>query len=253
VRWDSPFVLASAGAVAMHVIVIVVLDAIAVTHPLRLDPPAPHVTLVEVTIHHPPKPVPAPVPVPMPASPAAPPAARISQVAATTPGHAEPLPALAIPAPTPALAGDDGPVVAMDDLGPASTGIAVANHAGSGTGTASGTVTASGTGSGSGGGPVSIAAIKTRALPRGDYSYYESKDYPAEAKRLGIEGTLRVRLVVDATGHVASALLLDHLGHGLDELALARARAIEFTPARDTEAREVSSVVIWTFQMTLPR
>jgi hypothetical protein len=48
-------------------------------------------------------------------------------------------------------------------------------------------------------------------------------------------------------------VLLNRLGHGLDELALARARQIEFEPARDTSDRAVRSVVVWTFNMTLPK
>jgi len=250
-------VLAGAGAIAVHVILLVAMDAIAVTHPLRLDPPPPHITLVDVTVHRR-VPPPPPPPPPPPAAPIATPAptatrhaAKISPPAATMAVHAEPQPETRTPEPT-STPGGDGPVVAMDDLGPGTTGVAVAKKAGTG-GPGSGTGTGPGVGSGSGNGPVSIATIKTRALPRGDYSYYESKDYPAEAKRLGIEGTIRVKLVVDAVGHVSSAVLLDHLGHGLDELALVRARAIEFTPARDTDDRDVTSVVIWTFQMTLPR
>jgi TonB family protein len=62
-----------------------------------------------------------------------------------------------------------------------------------------------------------------------------------------------VRLVVDATGKVAQAKLLGKgLGHGLDELALARARAIEFVPAKDSDDQPVASVVVWTFTFTLP-
>ena len=62
-----------------------------------------------------------------------------------------------------------------------------------------------------------------------------------------------LELVVDATGVVKSATLLNRLGHGLDELALARAKAIQFDPAKDTDDKPVSSVVVWTFNMTLPK
>jgi TonB family protein len=101
---------------------------------------------------------------------------------------------------------------------------------------------------------MSVATIKKRALPRGDYGYIDAgKDYPTEAKQLGIEGPVRVRLVVDDRGKVTSAVLLNHLGHGLDELALRKAREIEFDPARDTDDHPVASVVVWTFNMTLPK
>jgi TonB family protein len=101
---------------------------------------------------------------------------------------------------------------------------------------------------------VSVATIKTRAMPKGDFSYFDaSKDYPAEAKALAIEGVIRVRLVVDATGVVKTATLINKLGHGLDELALERSKKIQFDPAKDTNDQPVSSVVVWTFNMTLPK
>jgi TonB family protein len=152
------------------------------------------------------------------------------------------------------------PTLAMPDIAPAATGIPVAKGPrGRGAVGKGGTGTGAGSGSGSGGDagdpPVSVATIKTRAMPRGDFGYYDlGKDYPAEAKALGIEGDIRVRLVVDDHGKVTKRTLIPPgLGHGLDELALERARQFEFTPARDSEDRPVSSVVVWTFHMTLPK
>lgn len=121
--------------------------------------------------------------------------------------------------------------------------------------------TGTGTGAGSGAGssdeppkPVSIATIKKLAMPKGDFSYFDaSKDYPAEAKSLGIEGVIRARLVVDDQGKVKSVVLLNKLGHGLDELALERAKKIVFEPARDSDDKPVASVLVWTFNMTLPK
>jgi periplasmic protein TonB len=91
-------------------------------------------------------------------------------------------------------------------------------------------------------------------MPRGDYAFFDAgKEYPAEARALSIEGAIRVRLIVDERGKVTSRVLLNKLGHGLDELALERAAKIEFEPATDSDDRPVTSVVVWTFNMTLPR
>jgi len=115
-----------------------------------------------------------------------------------------------------------------------------------------------GTGGGTGSGtandkPMSVATIKTRAMPKGDYAYFQAgKDYPPEARQLGIQGPIRVRLVVDEHGKVTATRLLNSLGHGLDELALTRAKSIEFDPAKDSNDQPVTSVVIWTFDMRLP-
>jgi protein TonB len=262
VRLDSPFVLAVAGTLAVHALFIVGADALIRLYPPRISTPTPHIELVEIEVPPVQKPPPPPVrepearppePEPEPRPTPKPRAVRTVQPDLPPP-PAEPPPQA--PAPDPGGA----PTVSMPDIAPAATGVAVApgprNTGKVGRGGAGGG-TGSGAGSGSGDPPpvpVSIASIKTRALPRGDYGYIDAgKDYPAEARRLGIEGAIRVRLTVDDKGKVKAAVLLNKLGHGLDELALARVRQIEFEPARDTDDRAVSSVVVWTFNMTLPK
>jgi periplasmic protein TonB len=164
----------------------------------------------------------------------------------------------AVPPESPARGEPEEPVIRLPGVAPGAT----ATAAGDGTaGRASGSGAGSGSGAsspaagrGTGDRPVSVAAIKHRALPRGDYEYFDAgKDYPPDAKRLGIEGDIRVKLVVDEHGRVVSRVLLDHLGHGLDEIALARALAIEFTPALDSDDHPVASVVVWTFHMNKPK
>ncbi|HWO18103.1 MAG TPA: TonB family protein, partial [Kofleriaceae bacterium] len=173
------------------------------------------------------------------------------------PASEQPPPPQAEPEPEPEPDFGGAPVVSMPDVAPAATGIPVAtgprNTGKVGRG-GRGTGTGAGTGAGSGEAPpkpVSIAEIKTKAVPRGDYDY--TNDYPPEARRLGIEGEIQVQLIVDDKGKVRAATLLNKLGHGLDELALSRARKLEFTPAIDTNDRPVSSMVVWKFVMTLPK
>jgi protein TonB len=256
--WESPFILALAGAIAIHLLVGTFGDALVVLNPPRPEPPPPpKLELVDVevppVIQPPPPPVAQPEPPPEPVKPAVVP----QQVATHAPVHAAEPPPSAEPPPTaPTSTEGGGPVVAMPDVAPSATGVAVAKgptvqHVGRG-GLGAGT----GAGAGSGSGEMaamSVATIKTRALPRGDYSYEESKDYPADARRLGIEGKIRVKLIVDDTGSVKSAQLLNKLGYGLDELALARATKIAFDPAKDTDDKPVASVVVWTFNMALPK
>jgi protein TonB len=262
VRWDSPFVLAAAGTFAIHLIAVTVADALVVTHPPGARVPPPHVELVEIepppVVLPPPPPAPTP-PVPTPKVEDVKPTPR-PQVARATPQIRT------APAPEPEPAKTDVPVpsggdevVHMDDVAPAATGVPVAvgkrstGHIGRG-GTGGGTGAGAGTGSGDEAKPVSVATIKTRALPKGDYAYFDAgKDYPPEARALGIEGAIRVRLVVDEHGKVMSRVLLNKLGHGLDELALKRAAEIEFEPAKDSDDKPVTSVVVWTFTMTLPK
>jgi len=51
------------------------------------------------------------------------------------------------------------------------------------------------------------------------------------ARAAGIEGRVRVQLTVDESGRVVDVKLLQGLGYGLDEAALAAARQAEFEPA----------------------
>jgi TonB family protein len=252
--WESPFVLALAGAIAIHLMIGTAGDALVVFNPLRPDPPLPpKLELVDVEV----PPVVKPPPPPLPHEPEKTPEPLRSAIAPqkiATHAHSEPPPPDLPPAQHP----DEGgaPVVAMPDVAPGATGVAVAKgpinqHVGRG-----GTGTGTGVGTGSGSEPpppMSVATIKTRALPRSDYSYEESKDYPAEAKQLSIGGKIKVKLIVDAQGNVKSATLLNRLGHGLDELALSRANLILFNPAKDTDDKPVASVVVWTFDMNPPK
>jgi periplasmic protein TonB len=262
VRWDSPFVLALAGTVATHLAIWTALDVLRVTHPRRPWVPAPHLELIEVEVPPVIKPLPPPpAAAPPPPAPVEPvrPAPRVHAArAVAAPTRAPEPPPPPTPSETPPSGGEQ--VVHMDDVAPVATGVGVAvgkpvtgriGRGGSGGGTSAGA------GSGSAdeiARPVSVATIKTRAMPRGDYAFFDAgKDYPAEARALGIEGAIRVRLIVDEHGKVTSRVLLNKLGHGLDELALRRAAEIEFEPAIDTDNHPVASVVVWTFNMTLPK
>ncbi len=258
--------LALAGTAAVHVILAVFVDAMVVTHPIVIPPPAPHIELFEVKVEPPPEPKPPPPPVepepePEPKTPPKVPPPRIARPQPRIRQPVQPPPETPPPATTPSPDSGGAPVVHIDNLAPDARGTVpvVAGPGGSryvGRG-GHGTGTGAGTGKGSASAPpkpVSIATIKTRALPKGDYGYIDAtRDYPPEARRLGIEGPIRVRLVVDVRGKVASAVLLNRLGHGLDALALERAKKIEFEPARDTDDKPVSSVVVWTFNMVLPK
>jgi TonB family protein len=256
VRLDSPAVLATVGTLAIHVFIAMLGDVLLQSIPPPKHDPPPKLQLVDVEIKRPPPPAPTPPP-PTPAvQPEAPKQEAPKQVTrpqrvarTTTP-----------PPPTTPPASDSGggpPITTMGDIAPAAVAHAVQGKPSHGTGGKGGGGTGSGAGAGSSDAPpapMSVATIKKRALPKGDFSYFDaSKDYPAEAKQLGIEGVIRVRLIVDDTGKVKSAVLLNKLGHGLDELALVRAKKIEFDPATDTDDKPVTSVVIWTFNMTLPK
>jgi TonB family protein len=265
VRADSPFVLALASTLAIHVVLAIAADALVLTMPkdkheiapvvkfVKIDPPKkkPPPPAEPKKIEPPPeaaKPMPAPTPQP-----------KRTERAVRQQASRPPDPTLPPPPPnTPTEPGGGEPTMQMDlgqnmvgdvavKRGPPTHGTGRGGHGG-------GTSTGTGEGSGSATKPVSVATIKIAARPKGDYDLVSlGKDYPAEAKQLGVEGDIRVKLTVDETGKVTAALLLNRLGHGLDEVALDHARKITFDPARDTSDRAVASVVVWTFHMTLPK
>ncbi len=55
--------------------------------------------------------------------------------------------------------------------------------------------------------------------------------FPDAAREAGIEGRVRVEITVDEQGRVAGTRVLQSLGYGCDEAALAVARAARFEPA----------------------
>jgi protein TonB len=54
--------------------------------------------------------------------------------------------------------------------------------------------------------------------------------YTPEARSANIAGKVRVEITVDDTGHVTKVRVLEGLGYGLDEAAIASARAATFEP-----------------------
>ena len=95
--------------------------------------------------------------------------------------------------------------------------------------------------------------IKVPAKAKDGQDYFDAgRDYPTQARQAGIEGVIRVRLLVSATGVVTKATLLSRLGHGLDELALRRSQQLQFLPALDSNDKPVASIVVWVFRFALP-
>ncbi len=262
-RLDSPFVLAAAGTLAIHLLLIIAGDAYVVYNPPAPPRPAPHVEMFEVEVppivKEPPPPPPQPPEVKEPET-IVEPVKTVAKAVVRQRDVPEP-PPVAEPPPTTTEPAGGEQVVHMENVAPSATGVGVAvgrrgservGRGGSGGGTGAG----SGLGAAETAAPVpmSVATIKKRAMPKGDFGYFKAgKDYPPEARQLGIEGKILVRLVVDETGKVRSTTLVSKLGHGLDELALTRAKELVFDPAIDTDNRPVSSVVVWTFDMTLPK
>lgn len=75
-------------------------------------------------------------------------------------------------------------------------------------------------------------------------------EYTSEARQLQIEGEVLVEVLFAASGEASVLAVVRGLGHGLDENALAAARAIRFHPAeRDGETVDSKAIVHIVFQL----
>jgi periplasmic protein TonB len=87
---------------------------------------------------------------------------------------------------------------------------------------------------------VAVAAIPAdgvtrRAIPRGGYQYRPA--YPSRARRLGIQGTTLLHVLVSEHGRVAEVIVKQSAGHpDLDQAAADAVRRWQFEPARSGDA-----------------
>ena len=74
--------------------------------------------------------------------------------------------------------------------------------------------------------------------------------YTAEARTLKLEGAVILELVFEASGHMRVVRVVQGLGHGLDESAIAAASQIRFNPAkRDGQPSDYSAQIRIVFEL----
>jgi len=76
-------------------------------------------------------------------------------------------------------------------------------------------------------------------------------EYTAEARQLHIEGSVVIRVRVQADGSIQILDVVSGLGHGLDESAKRAVMATKFEPATDGYGHAVASVVVVTVNFQL--
>lgn len=74
--------------------------------------------------------------------------------------------------------------------------------------------------------------------------------YPEAARRDGVEGDVRLELLVTERGTVAEVRILERAGHGFDEVAPEAARRLVFRPA-ERGGRPVAVRIPWTLKFRL--
>jgi protein TonB len=74
--------------------------------------------------------------------------------------------------------------------------------------------------------------------------------YPPEARAKGVEGTVRLKILIDAEGRVRRVQVLSGPGSGLNEAAAAALWQFEFEPAR-IEAQSVAVEIPYNYTFSL--
>jgi TonB family protein len=124
------------------------------------------------------------------------------------------------------------------------------------TGTGNGNVYGGGRVASAGIPAVQAAAVATpaaNAVPRSTNLEVLSKppvQYTAEARQLGVQGDVVLRVTFTANGQVIIQGIVHSLGHGLDEEARRVAQLIRFRPAtRNGQAVDLTTNITITFQL----
>jgi periplasmic protein TonB len=84
-----------------------------------------------------------------------------------------------------------------------------------------------------------------------DADKFVEASYTPEARRLGIEGRVQLRLGIDRHGNVRWARVIKSVGYGLDEAAKQALSRSKFKPARTCDGRLVDAVIPWTYTFQL--
>jgi len=79
------------------------------------------------------------------------------------------------------------------------------------------------------------------------------ENYPPEAKRLGIEGAVTLKLGIDENGRVVQIKVIERAGHGFDEAAMKAMRKARFKPAVTSDGKAVPSSIPWIYRFESDR
>jgi len=76
-------------------------------------------------------------------------------------------------------------------------------------------------------------------------------DYPPEARRLQIEGQVKVRVAIDRQGNMRWARVIKSPGYGMDEAAKQGLSRSKFKPAHACDGRVVDQIITYTYTFRL--
>lgn len=77
--------------------------------------------------------------------------------------------------------------------------------------------------------------------------------FPPEARKMGFEGKVKLRLGIDERGNVVEVRVIGKAGHGFDESATRAMWKFKFSPARTSDGRAVPSRIVYGYTFEQPR
>jgi periplasmic protein TonB len=72
-------------------------------------------------------------------------------------------------------------------------------------------------------------------------------DFPGEARRLGVEGQVVMRVGIDRHGSIRSVKIIKRAGYGFDEAAMAAMWKFKFSPAKTKDGQSVDFLITYTY------
>jgi protein TonB len=78
----------------------------------------------------------------------------------------------------------------------------------------------------------------------------EKKEMPPEARRLGLEGVVVLRVNLDRHGVVRSVRVVKKAGYGFDEVAMKALYQFKFSPAIDKNGQPADFVIAYTYRFS---
>jgi len=96
-----------------------------------------------------------------------------------------------------------------------------------------------------------VPAGLASSSPRWIEGFITDEDYPADARKLGIEGPVLLAVYIRVDGTVRDVRLVKGIYASLNETAISRVRASRFTPATDESGRPVPCKLILPIRFEL--
>lgn len=100
-----------------------------------------------------------------------------------------------------------------------------------------------------GGQPGQAGQTNKASLPRP--LNYAPPEYPPEAEKQGIEGSVTLELDIDRNGKVTRAAVVEPAGNGFDEAAVNAAKKLEFEPARRADGTPFAARIRYRYSFNL--